>query len=163
MNTVPAPDPEAPKPPVSVTVVASVCAAQSSDPRLEGDWLGRLGDSEINAGVLCSFTSNGEHALSGTMLTGFAGATFKLDDVKVEAGKVSFAVKEYGGTFQGSFVAGGVLLPGMGVNVLFVLLVSGDLVMAVRVARRIHDAGVVAAVGQHEGYVGVGQHLNLVN
>jgi murein DD-endopeptidase MepM/ murein hydrolase activator NlpD len=92
-------------------ILASACAAQS-DPRLEGDWLGRLGDSEINAGVLCSFRSNGEHALSGTMLTGFAGATLELDDLKVEAGKVTFAVKEYGGTFQGSFVAGGARIEG---------------------------------------------------
>jgi hypothetical protein len=100
-------------------ILASACAAQSSDPRLEGDWLGRLGDSEINAGVLCSFTSNGEHALSGTMLTGFAGATFELDDVKVEAGKVSFAVKEYGGTFQGSFVAGARASKGLGPSAAF--------------------------------------------
>src|ERR1700730_11803074 len=35
--------------------------------------------------------------------------------------------------------------------------------MAVWVARRVDDAGIVATVGEHERYVRLGQHLDLVD
>ena len=43
-------------------------------------------------------------------------------------------------------------LPRVGVYVIFIFSVGGDLVMPVWMPWRAHDAGVVAAVGEHEGH-----------
>ncbi len=63
----------------------------------------------------------------------------------------------------GPFVVGRAPLPGIGINVVFLLLVRCDLMVAAGMARRAHDAGVMAAVRQHEGHVGVGQQVDLVD
>src|ERR1700680_1562491 len=54
-------------------------------------------------------------------------------------------------------------LPGIWIEVVLVPLVSRDLVMAVWVARRVDDAGIVATVGEHERHVRLGQYLDLVD
>jgi hypothetical protein len=88
-----------------------VCAAQTplltqpTNSVLEGDWLGRLGEGDITAGALCSFTSNAAHVLTGTMTNGFAGVTMDLDDLRAESGKISFAIREVAGTFEGRFTS----------------------------------------------------------
>ena len=54
-------------------------------------------------------------------------------------------------------------LPGIGIDIGLALLVGCDLMMAVGMARRIHNAGIVAAIGKHESDVGVSQDLDFVN
>jgi hypothetical protein len=54
-------------------------------------------------------------------------------------------------------------LPRIWIDVALRLLVSRELVMAVWVAGRVDDAGIVATVGEHERHVRLGQHLDLVD
>lgn len=54
-------------------------------------------------------------------------------------------------------------LPRIRIDVRFAFLVGGNLVVPIRAAGRIDHAGIVSAVGQHEGDIGVRQHLNFVN
>jgi hypothetical protein len=54
-------------------------------------------------------------------------------------------------------------LPGIRINVVLVLLVASDLMVPAGMTGWADDAGVVAAVGQDEGDVGVREPLDLVN
>ena len=42
------------------------------------------------------------------------------------------------------------LLPGIGINVFLMFFVESNLVLPMRMARRINNAGVVATIGQYE-------------
>ena len=57
----------------------------------------------------------------------------------------------------------GTFLPGVGINVFFVFFMEGNLVVPVRMAGRINNSGVMAAVGQYKSYIRIGQQLNFVN
>ena len=54
-------------------------------------------------------------------------------------------------------------LPGVGINVFLVFFMESNLVVPMRMARRINNAGVVATIGKHKSHIGVGQHLNFIN
>jgi hypothetical protein len=55
---------------------------------------------------------------------------------------------------------GGAFLPSVGIDVLFLLSVRGNLMVPMQVAGRVDDASVMPTIGQHEGDIGVGQNLN---
>ena len=57
----------------------------------------------------------------------------------------------------------GLLLPGVGIDIGVEVVVHRDLVMTTWVSRRTDDAGIVPTIGEHEGDVGVGQRLDLVD
>ena len=56
----------------------------------------------------------------------------------------------------------GAFLPGVRINIFVVFFMESNLVVPMRMARRINDAGVVSSIGQHKSYIGVGQHLNFI-
>src|SRR5208283_6024733 len=63
----------------------------------------------------------------------------------------------------GPFRTDGGRLPAIRIDVGVFLLVGGGLKMPARMTRWAHDAGVVAAVRQHESNVCIGQHLDFIN
>ena len=50
----------------------------------------------------------------------------------------------------------GCFLPGVGINVFLVLFMESNLMVPMRMTRRINNASVVPAIGQHKGHIGVG-------
>ena len=55
------------------------------------------------------------------------------------------------------------LLPAIGVNIVLALLMRGDLVKPFRIARRVHDPDIVAAIGENESHIGIRKSLDLIN
>ena len=54
-------------------------------------------------------------------------------------------------------------LPAIGVNIVLALLMRGDLVKPFRIAGRIHDPDIVAAIGENESHIGIRKSLDFMN
>ena len=55
------------------------------------------------------------------------------------------------------------MLPAIGVNIVLALLMRGDLVKPFRIAGRVHDPDIVAAIGENESHIGIRKSLDFMN
>ena len=57
----------------------------------------------------------------------------------------------------------GAILPSVRINISRQILMGGNLVETPRIARRVHNTGIVPAIRKHKGHVGLGSGVDLVD
>src|SRR5882762_10966001 len=96
-----------------LTAAASCAAQPTPSVKLEGTWLGTLGNGANSIGLVCVFEKSAAGALSGTINSLASGVDNNIESIAVTGQGIRFEVKRIKGSFAGAMQQDGKQIDGV--------------------------------------------------